>query len=264
MWLLPFSPRIGYLGGIVAALYFISDIHLGLEAPDEEASKESRLLELLKKVEDEGERLYIVGDLFDFWFEYRHAIPSCSVQVLAALRRLSDAGVEVHYIAGNHDFALGTYLSDQVGCILHIDPFGTEYAGTRFYLHHGDGLAGRDLGYRILKKVIRSPISQALWRLVHPDIGFAITRRLSGASRRYTQDKDYGRGDRLDRFLAERCREGYDYIIMGHFHLAEDRLLEGGSRYINLGGWLDGGSPYARFEGDRMDVVRPDGTSITL
>lgn len=253
-----------YFGGTVAALYFISDVHLGLEAPDVEASKESRLLELLDRVADDGRSLYIVGDLFDFWFEYRRAIPACGIQVLARLKRLADSGVEVHYIAGNHDFALGPYLSDRIGCILHMDPLGTEYEGTRFYLHHGDGLAGRDLGYRVLKKVVRSPISQALWRWVHPDIGLAMARWVSGTSRRYTESKDYGRGELLDRFLADRCAEGYDYIIMGHVHEPEDRRLESGSRYFNLGSWLEGGSPYARFEAGVMEVVRPDGTTFSL
>ena len=248
----------------MAALYFISDVHLGLEAPYAEASKESRLLGLLERVASDGDRLYIVGDLFDFWFEYRSAIPSCGTRVLAALKRMTDLGIEVHYTAGNHDFALGPYLSDRIGCILHPDPFGTDYEGTRFYLHHGDGLAGRDLGYRILKKVLRSPVSQALWRWVHPDIGFAIARRVSGASRSYTENKDYGRGDLLDRFLIERCAEGYDYVIMGHVHRPGDRVLEGGCRYFNLGSWLGGGSPYARFEAGAMEVVRPDGTTVSM
>ncbi len=261
---MPLPPRRQYLGGTVAAIYFICDVHLGLEAHADEASKEARLLDLLEQVGSDGERLYIVGDLFDFWFEYRHAVTSRGLRVLAALRHLANSGVEVHYVAGNHDFALGPYLSEQVGCILYLEPVGIEYEGTRFYLHHGDGLAGRDLGYRILKKVVRSQLAQSLWRWVHPDIGFTISRRVSGTSRRYTEGKDYGSRDRMDHFLAERDREGYNYIIMGHSHMPEDRLLEGGARYLNLGSWLGGGSPYARFEARRLEVIRPDGTSAAF
>lgn len=248
----------------MAAIYFISDVHLGLEDADAEASKETRLLQLLDQVSGDGVRLYIVGDLFDFWFEYRNAIPACGTQTLAALKGLTGAGVEVHYLAGNHDFALGPYLSDTIGCTLHFDPFATEFEGTRFYLHHGDGLAGRDLGYRILKSVIHNRLSKWMWSLVHPDIGFALARRFSGASRSYTDRKNYGKSDMLDTFLLEREKEGFDYIVVGHSHVAEDRLLEEGSRYINMGSWPGGCAPFARFEDGTMTVIRPDGSRAEL
>ena len=244
----------------MAAIYFISDVHLGLEDADAEASKELRLLQFLDQVSDDGVRLYIVGDLFDFWFEYRSAVPACGTQTLAALKGLTGAGVEVHYLAGNHDFALGPYLSNNIGCILHFDPVAAEFEGTRFYLHHGDGLASRDLGYRILKRVIRNRLSKWMWGLVHPDIGFALARRFSGTSRSYTDGKNYGGGEMLDTFLLEREKEGFNYIVMGHSHTAEDRVLEKGSRYINMGSWLGGCAPFARFEDGTMTVIRPDGS----
>ena len=248
----------------MAVIYFISDVHLGLEDTDAEASKEVRLLQFFDRVSGDGERLYIVGDLFDFWFEYRYAIPACGTQTLAALKGLTSAGIEVHYLAGNHDFALGRYLSDTIGCILHFDTITTEFEGTRFYLHHGDGLAGRDLGYRILKNVIRNRLSKWLWSLVHPDIGFALARRFSGASRSYTDGKDYGKSEMLDTFLLEREKEGFDYIVMGHTHAAEVRLLGQGSHYINMGSWPGGGAPFARFGEGTMTVIRPDGSRAEL
>lgn len=247
----------------VAAIYFISDLHFGLQSEAEEFSKEARLLDLFEKVSADGERLYILGDLFDFWFEYRHVIPAASLRILTSLRELSDTGVEVHYLAGNHDFALGPYLSDQVKCITHLDPFLMDYRGVHFFLHHGDGMAGKDAGYRILKRVLRSRLAQGCWRWIHPDIGMAIARAVSRTSRNHTEGKDYGTGERASRLLAEYAEEGLDYIIMGHTHLADDRILEGGCRYINLGSWLGGGAPYARFEEGRLDFVRPDGTIST-
>lgn len=248
-----------YFGPTVSALYFISDVHLGTGSPAVEAPKERRLLDLLDRVASDGERLYILGDLFDFWFEYRHAIPTVGLKVLAALQGLAENGVEVHYLAGNHDFAIGSYITDHIGCIPHLDPFELDYEGTRFFLHHGDGLAGKDTGYRILKKVLRSRLAQALWRWVHPDVGFVIARGVSGTSRRYTGNKEYGSRGGYDRFLDGFSREGYDYIIMGHTHEADEQIFENGCVYLNLGSWLDGGAPYARFEGDRMEVVLPDG-----
>ena len=248
----------------MAAVYFISDVHLGLESPDEEAAKEARVIEHLRRFAADAERLYILGDLFDFWFEYRHAIPSDGLKVLATLRELANDGVEVHYLAGNHDFALGSYIRDTIGCIVHPGPTEAISGGTRFFLHHGDGLAGNDLGYRVLKRVLRSPVSQALWRLVHPDLGFSLARRLSHASRGYTAGKDYGTGARMEKALRGFAAEGYDFLLMGHTHVAEDRSITDTTTYVNLGTWLGGGSPYARFAEGVLEVLRPDGARKLL
>ncbi len=248
----------------MAAVYFISDVHLGLESPDEEAAKEARLIQHLRRFAADAERLYIAGDLFDFWFEYRHAIPSDGLEVLAVLRELVNSGVKVHYLAGNHDFALGSYIRDTIGCVVHLQPTEAVCGDIRFFLHHGDGLAENDLGYRILKKVLRSPVSQALWRLVHPDFGFGLARRVSHASRGYTTDRDYGTGARMDEALERFAAEGYDFLVMGHTHVAEVRPITDTTTYVNLGTWVGGGSPYARFEEGVLEVVRPDGTSRRL
>lgn len=258
----PLAPHtwLRYFGPTVSALYFISDVHLGTGSPAEEAPMEDRLLDLLGRVASDGERLYILGDLFDFWFEYSCAVPAVGLKVLAALQGLVENGVEVHYLAGNHDFALGSYITDTIGCIVHPDPIEVEYRGKRFFLHHGDGLAGRDTGYRILKKVVRNRLIQALWRWVHPDIGFWIAGRVSGTSRRYTRKKDYGTGESSDMHLDRFSREGYDYILMGHTHEADERIFENGCVYLNLGSWLDGGAPHARFEDDTLELVLPDGS----
>jgi UDP-2,3-diacylglucosamine hydrolase len=252
------------LGLIVSALYFISDVHLGLESPAEEEAKELRLQELLRRAASDAEAFYIVGDLFDFWFEYRQVIPATGLRALAGLRDLVDRGVAVHYLAGNHDFAPGPFLSRQVGCRLHAEPFTFEHDGRRFHLHHGDGLAENDLGYRVLRRVLRSPIARRLWRWLHPDLGLGLARRLSRASRGYTGAKDYGSNRRLRDFLA-RCSEAGDgVILMGHTHEPDVQVLAGGAWYVNLGTWLGGGAPYARYEAGRLEVVRPDGSGIVL
>jgi len=257
-------PRRGYLGRTVSALYFISDVHLGLEAPAEEAAKEARLLTLLDELAVDAGRLYIIGDLFDFWFEYRHAVPVHGLRVLNRLQELVASGTEVHYLAGNHDFALGPYISETIGCHVHGGPLGFEYDGLRFLLHHGDGLAGRDLGYRILKRVLRSRVSQALWRLLHPDLGFAAARMVSRASRGHTTDKDYGPDDRMAESLHAIAAQGHQIILMGHTHAADQRELAGGARYVNLGSWTGGGRPWARYEAGELRIVAPDGVASTL
>jgi UDP-2,3-diacylglucosamine hydrolase len=248
----------------VGALYFISDVHLGAQAPAEETAKEERLLGLLEQVATDGERLYILGDLYDFWFEYRHVIPATGLRILAALHDLTERGVEVHYLAGNHDFAIGSFISDTIGCRIHREPIDVIEAGTRFHLHHGDGLAGKDTGYRIMTKIIRSRAARWLWRLLHPGLGFAIAHRVSGTSRHYTTGKDFGSGERMRAHLETLAARGYDYIIMGHSHVAEERQLEGGSTYINLGSWLGGGAPCARFADGRMEVTSPGDRPLAL
>ncbi len=253
-----------YLDPIVGALYFISDVHLGLESEAEERAKEERLVALIERARSDAEAFYIVGDLFDFWFEYRHVIPTTGLLVLAALNRLSSGGVPVHYLAGNHDFAPGRFLSEEVGCLLHSEPYAFEHDGRRFYPHHGDGLAENDLGYLILRRFLRSRINQALWRLLHPDLGLGLARAVSRKSREHTGAKDYGSDQRLQGFLQRRSGEGHDVIVMGHTHTAEVRALDSGSWYVNLGTWLDGGAPYARYEAGRLEVVRPDGSSQRL
>jgi UDP-2,3-diacylglucosamine hydrolase len=248
----------------VSALYFISDVHLGLEPPADEAAKEARLLDLLDDIAADAERLYIIGDLFDFWFEYRHAVPVHGLRVLARLQTMVEAGTEVHYLAGNHDFALGPFISEEVGCVVHPGPFAFGHDDRRFYLHHGDGLAGRDLGYRILKRVLRSGVSQSLWRLVHPDLGFAAARAVSRASRGHTAEKDYGPGDRMEAALQRLAADGHDVVLMGHTHTPEVRDLAGGTRYVNLGSWLQGGRPWARYAEGTLEVTAPDGSVSVL
>ena len=265
----PFAPLarvacIHYSGDTVGALYFISDVHLGAQSPAEEATKEALLLDLLERVGSDGERLYILGDLYDFWFEYRHVVPSVGQRVLAALQGLTSRGIEVHYLAGNHDFAIGPYISDTLGCHIHRKPLDVEWNGTRIHLHHGDGLAGNDMGYRVMTKIIRSRQAMWLWRLLHPGIGFAIADRVSGTSRHYTTGKDFGSGERAWSHIEAIAGRGYDYFIMGHTHVAEERRLESGCTYLNLGSWLGGGAPCARFEEGRMELTWPEDKPLTL
>jgi len=248
----------------VGALYFISDVHLGALPAAEESARESRLLDLLEQVGTDGERLYILGDLFDFWFEYSHVVPTTGLRILNALRDLTAQGIEVHYLAGNHDFAIGSFISDTIGCRIHREPIDVEWNGTRFHLHHGDGLAGKDTAYRLMTRVIRSRAAIWLWRLLPPALGFAIANRVSGTSRHYTTGKNFGSDERTHSQIEALAARGYDYIVMGHSHVAEESRLEGGGTYINLGSWLGGGAPCARFGEGRMELTWPGDRPLTI
>jgi UDP-2,3-diacylglucosamine hydrolase len=217
--------------------YFISDVHLGLGDRAQERAKEDLLLGFLDHILPSTEALCIVGDLFDFWFEYRTVIPKGFHRTLTALQRFTDARVPVHYLAGNHDFWMGDFFSEELGVRIYRDPVELRLGGKRVYLHHGDGLARNDLGYRLIKPVLRNPWSIRLYRWLHPDLGVPLARGSSHTSREYTSGKEFGESAGMAEFAAARIREGIDIVVMGHRHEPEFMTLGGGT-YVNLGDWI--------------------------
>jgi len=221
-----------------SAVYFISDAHLGAESEVLEAPRRRRLHEFLTSLIGRASALYIVGDLFDFWFEWGSAVPRRHFETLSILRDLCRSGIEIHYLNGNHDFWLGPFLSREVGLVTHDGALALEAQGRRIWLHHGDGLVGGDLGYRLLKKVIRSDAAIGLYRLLHPDLGWWLAHRVSHWSRHSRQDRPPDT-DRLWREIAEpRFAEGFDTVMIGHFHQVLERR-EGARTMFVLGDWID-------------------------
>ncbi len=219
------------------AAYFISDVHLGLGSREEERAKEDRLLDFLRAVSTSADSLFLLGDLFDFWFEYATVIPKGFHRTLAALQEFGDSGKPVHYLSGNHDFWIGDYFAKELGMQVHPEPFEIALEGKRVYLHHGDGLAERDLGYRLIKPVLRSRWNIRLYRWLHPDLGVRLARRSSRSSREYTSGKDYGESDGMLKFATRQISKGVDIVIMGHRHKPAITALGSGT-YVNLGDWI--------------------------
>jgi len=219
------------------ATYFISDVHLGLADRDSERSKEDLLLAFFRSILPRATELYIVGDLFDFWFEYRTVIPKGFHRTLSALQAFTDTGVPVHYLAGNHDFWMADFFETELGMTLHRDPFEIIIDGKRIYLHHGDGLAQKDLGYRLIKPILRNRVNIALYRWLHPDIGVRLARGSSRTSRSYTASKHYGEEGAMRDFAARRIAEGADIVVMGHRHKPHSEKI-GNGMYVNLGDWI--------------------------
>ena len=217
--------------------FFISDAHLGLETREKEAEKERRLLRFLFHVKEQGSHLFIVGDLFDAWFEYRTVIPKGYHRLFTALEDITRADIEVNYLAGNHDYWMRNFFRDFLGVQTYSEPFAVTIDQKKFYIHHGDGLAANDSGYRMLKKVLRNPVSMRLYSWLHPDIGITIARASSRKSRHYTSQKRYGEEDGMRRFAAKKIAEGIDYVIMGHRHQPIAVPIEKGL-YVNLGDWI--------------------------
>ena len=217
--------------------YFISDVHLGLGPREVEKAKENRLLEFLRGALPDTEVLFIGGDLFDFWFDYDTVIPRGFHRTLAALQEFTDAGKRIHYLVGNHDCWMGNFFETEIGVTLHREPFETEVQGKRVHVHHGDGLAENDRGYRMIKPLLRNPFAVRLYRWLHPDIGVRIAHRTSLSSRAYTTTKHYGEEQGMIRYAERVIGEGADIVVMGHHHRPAIMRL-GPGVYVNLGDWI--------------------------
>jgi UDP-2,3-diacylglucosamine hydrolase len=220
------------------SVVFLSDAHLGAASREAEASREQRLHAFLATLPGRASSLYIVGDLFDFWFEYGTAIPRRHFRTLSALERLRDAGVEIVYLNGNHDFWLGSFMSETLGIRTVEGAVTLEHQGRRIWVHHGDGLVGGDLGYKVLRRVLRHPASISLYGWLHPDLGIPLAHAVSELSRQSRGDPPL-RAERLWNEVAKpRFAEGFDAVVIGHFHHAYEQR-EDGREFFVLGDWIE-------------------------
>lgn len=233
-------------------VYFISDIHIGAGSKTQEQEKLSHLISFFNYMNQPGNQLYIVGDLFDFWFEYKHAIPNQYFQVLYQIHKLIENNVIVHFLPGNHDSWIKNFFSDQIKIIVHSETLELEIQTKRLFLFHGDGISKKDTGYRILKKIFRNPINIFLYRLLHPDIGIPIARLMSMGSRKHTSGKDLKDGDDYLNFAFEKFNQGFDYVIVGHSHKPQYKKINEHC-FINLGDWIQNFS-YAKLEDGKISL----------
>lgn len=217
--------------------FFISDLHLGLQNEVLEKAKEKKLVEFLKFAESNCDELFIVGDLFDYWFEYRRVIQKGFIRTLGALASFRDSGKEIHYIIGNHDFLHKDFFEKEIGANVYEKEIGVELNGKKFFIAHGDGLMAGDHGYKLLKKVLRNKFIQKAYSLIHPDWGIKIASHSSKVSRDYTSTKDYGEFSGLLLTAKELINKEYDYVVFGHSHRKTIEKIDGGT-YVNLGTWL--------------------------
>lgn len=239
-------------------LFFISDLHLGVDAKCSSLQRERLFVKWLERYGAEMKELFIVGDLFDFWFEYKKAVPQGFTRAIGSLALLADSGVKIHLFTGNHDLWIFDYLPNEIGCKLHRNPVTRLINGKKFYIGHGDGLGPGDYGYKMLKKVFTNPLAQWLFRHLHPDVGIRIAQGSSRASRRHTGGTDAVFSTKEQEWLYQYClevleREHIDYFIFGHRHLPLDLQVGTGSRYINLGEWLHY-QTYAVWNGTELEL----------
>lgn len=241
-------------------IYFISDLHLG--APDYESSKvrELRFVRWLDEIKADAKILYVVGDLFDFWFEYKHAVPRGFTRAIGKLAELSDMGIEIHLFTGNHDMWIFDYLPKEIGATLHREPIEREYGGKKFYIGHGDGLGPGDHGYKFLKKVFANPFLQWCFARLHPNFGIGLADYFSKRSRAQTGGEDAVFKGEENEWLYQYCQEvleerHFDYFVFGHRHLPLDLTVGENSRYVNLGDWIQYFT-YGVFDGNTLELKK--------
>lgn len=239
-------------------IYFASDFHLGVPSFEKSREREDRIVRWLDHIKQDAAELYLMGDVFDFWFEYKTAVPRGFVRFLGKLAELCDMGIKVTLFKGNHDMWMFGYLKKEIGVSIVPDELVLERNGKRFFLHHGDGLGPGDRKYKFLKKMFRSAFCQWLFARLHPNLGIGIALRWSRNSRIANGKKEQRKQDEQE-WLIVYSKETlvhtyYDYLIFGHRHLPLDVPLGKGSRYINLGEWINYNT-YAVFDGQTVQLL---------
>jgi len=240
-------------------VYFASDFHLGTTGATTSQVRERLIVQWLESILPEMDALYLVGDVWDYWFEYGKVIPKGSTRLLGMLAKIRDAGIPVYYFTGNHDMWMFSYLQDELDIPILREPVIHEINGKKFYIGHGDGLGPGDYGYKFIKKVFASPVSQWMFARLHPNTGLKIMKYWSGRSRHHTQIEEKFLGPDKEWLVQHALevlkKEPIDYFIFGHRHLPIDYDLGvNQARYINLGDWLSYNS-YAVFDGQELALT---------
>jgi len=237
-------------------IYFASDLHLGI--PDHAASleREKRFVRWLDSIISDAQAIFIVGDLFDFWFEYKQVVPRGFVRVLGKLAELRDAGVPIYFFTGNHDQWMKNYFEEELNIPIFHQPERIEIAGKKFLIAHGDGLGPGDHGYKFLKKLFRGKFTRWLFARLHPNFGIWLGKKWSRDNRLISGDEQLQFLGEEKEWLIQYARgvlklEHIDYFIFGHRHIVLEYPLNEKSTYYNLGDWITYDS-YAMFDGEKM------------
>ena len=239
-------------------VYFASDNHLGLSSEIPSIKREKIFVSWLDEIRVNAAAIYLLGDLFDFWFEYKRVVPKGFVRILGKLAEISDSGIPISFFVGNHDLWMKDYFQKELGVNVHFKPINIKINNTNFFIGHGDGLGPGDFGYKRMKRFFNNPILKLIFRLVHPDIGIGIGKYLSQKNKLISGEKDFEFLGVEKEWLVKFCQkklkeEHFDYFIFGHRHLPLKIELENGSYYLNLGDWITHFS-YAVFDGDHVKL----------
>lgn len=240
-------------------IYFVSDVHLGAPALTDNAKREKLFTAWLSEVSQDAAAIFLMGDIFDFWFEYRKVVPRGHTRVLGKMAEISDRGIPIHFFTGNHDIWVFDYLPAETGVIVHRDFFVTELMGKKFFLAHGDGLDKNDKGYLILKKIFTNRFWQWIFARFHPNFAVSIALRWSKTSRLSKKSGDAvfdAENEGMYHFaLSVLEKDHYDFFIFGHRHRLANIEMSETSRFILLGEWIKTFS-YGVFDGEKFELKK--------
>jgi UDP-2,3-diacylglucosamine hydrolase len=239
-------------------IFFASDFHLGVPDADSSLSRERKIIAWLDSIAGEAHTIYLLGDIFDFWFEYKYTIPKSFIRLQGKLAELRDAGIPIFFFTGNHDMWMFDYFPQELGIPVYRDPQVLEIGNHKFLIGHGDGLGPGDNTYKFLKKFFNSSICQWLFARIHPNLGIYIAKTWSRKSRISNLKREEKFEGEEGEFLWVYCRElektqHHDFYVFGHRHLPLDLKVNERSRYINLGEWVHFNT-YAVYDGTNVEL----------
>lgn len=232
-------------------IYFASDFHLGSPNIEESHKREKIILEWLCEIEKDAKAIYLLGDVFDFWFEYKKVIPKGFVRFLGKLAQIIDNGIEVHLIVGNHDLWIDSYLNEEIGLKIHHNSIIIEEQSKKIYIGHGDGLGEGDYFYKFLKKIFISKTCKWLFSQLHPDLALSIAHKWSRSSRKNKEDKFISEDKEILFGFCKKMQKinPVDYYVFGHRHIPMNIRIDSKSEYFNAGDWISNYSYVTLHEG---------------
>ena len=239
-------------------IYFASDNHLGAPSEKESQIRERKFIMWLDSIKEDAEIIFLLGDLFDFWFEYKNSVPKGFTRTLGKLAELSDMGIKIYFFVGNHDYWMRDYFEKELGIKVFKKPEAFIFNSKSFFIGHGDGLGPGDKGYKRMKLILSNSFFIWLYRLIHPDIGIPLGKYFSQKNKLISGEKDLSFKGEDNEWLIRYCKkkldqDQIDYFIFGHRHLPITHSLKNKSKYINLGDWISHYT-YGVFDGENFNL----------
>lgn len=239
-------------------IYFASDQHFGAPTREKSKPREALFIAWLDTIKNDAKVLFLLGDLFDFWFEYKTVVPKGFIRVLGKIAELKDSGIDIYFFVGNHDLWMDDYFKTELSIPVYFKPQVFTFNDKEFYIGHGDGLGPGDYGYKRMKKVFTNPFSKWIFRWLHPDIGVRLAQYLSTQNKLISGEEDVVFLGEDKEWLVQYAKtkladQHYDYFVFGHRHLPMEIKLNETSSYTNLGDWVSHFT-YAVFDGTNLEL----------
>ncbi|HLS30952.1 MAG TPA: UDP-2,3-diacylglucosamine diphosphatase [Flavobacteriaceae bacterium] len=239
-------------------IYFSSDNHLGAPTMDASKPREAKFVRWLDDVKKDAAAIFLLGDLFDFWFEYKQVVPKGFVRVLGKLAEISDSGIPIYFFVGNHDLWMGDYFEKELNIPVYHNTKVFTYNDKKFFIGHGDGLGPNDKGYKRMKKVFTNPVAKWFYRWLHPDLGMRLGQYMSVSNKAISGEEDIKFTGPEDEWLVHYARRKlesahYDYFVFGHRHLPMEIQVSENSTYFNIGEWITYFT-YGVFDGEDFEL----------